>query len=112
MFMIIIMTGPKKVKGKPLPPRKPYHIYTGLDGLEIRVGRGASDNDELSCNPEHRDGADWWMHVAGCAGSCSTLTLIPTLTPTRTRTLTQPITPTLTLSLTQTLTLTKVQVVM
>ena len=62
--------GPKKVKGKqPLGPRKPYHVYTGFDGIEIRVGRGASDNDELSCNPAHRDGPDWWLHVAGVAGS-------------------------------------------
>jgi predicted ribosome quality control (RQC) complex YloA/Tae2 family protein len=62
--------GPKKVKAKPASgPRKPYHVYTGLDGIEIRVGRGAEDNDELSCNPAHRDGPDWWLHVAGCPGS-------------------------------------------
>ena len=61
--------GPKKPKGPAPKPRMPYHIYRSVDGLEIRVGRGASDNDELSCNPIYRDGADWWMHVAGCAGS-------------------------------------------
>jgi len=61
--------GPKKAKGVAPPPRKPYKIFTSLDGIEIRVGRGASDNDELSCNPQHRDSADWWMHVSGCAGS-------------------------------------------
>jgi len=61
--------GPKKVKGKAPPPRKPYWVYTSADGIEIRVGRGASDNDLLSCNPEHRDGPDWWMHVAGYPGS-------------------------------------------
>ena len=62
--------GPKKVKAKaPTGPRKPYHVYTGIDGIEIRVGRGASDNDELSCNPAHRDGPDWWLHVSGVAGS-------------------------------------------
>jgi predicted ribosome quality control (RQC) complex YloA/Tae2 family protein len=61
--------GPKKPKGKAPPPRKPYSIYTSADGIEIRVGRGASDNDQLSCDPEHRDGADWWLHVSGCAGS-------------------------------------------
>ena len=61
--------GPKKPKGKMTGPRRPYHVYTGLDGIEIRVGRGASDNDELSCNPAHRDGPDWWLHVAGCPGS-------------------------------------------
>lgn len=61
--------GPKKPKGEKPKSRMPYHIYQSVQGLEIRVGRGASDNDELSCNPIYRDGADWWMHVAGCAGS-------------------------------------------
>ena len=49
--------GPKKPKGAPPKPRMPYHTYRSADGLEIRVGRGASDNDELSCNPVYRDGA-------------------------------------------------------
>jgi hypothetical protein len=61
--------GPKKPKGAKGKPRMPYHVYTSAEGLEIRVGRGAADNDLLSCDPTHRDGADWWMHVAGCAGS-------------------------------------------
>jgi len=33
------------------------------------VGKQAEDNDELSCSPQHRDGADWWMHASGCPGS-------------------------------------------
>lgn len=61
--------GPKKPKGKTPSPRMPYHIHTSLDGIEIRVGRGASENDELSCNFEHRDASDWWLHVAGFPGS-------------------------------------------
>ena len=62
--------GPKKIKAKaPTGPRKPYLVYSGSNGIEIRVGRGASDNDELSCNPAHRDGPDWWLHVAGVPGS-------------------------------------------
>eukprot|EP00873_Tetraselmis_striata_P000006 jgi/Tetstr1/420270/TSEL_000139.t1 len=61
--------GPKKPKGKKPPPRKPYWIYSSVDDIEIRVGRGASDNDSLSCSPAHRDGQDWWMHVAGHPGS-------------------------------------------
>ena len=62
--------GPKKIKAKASTgPRKPYLVYTGSNGIEIRVGRGASDNDELSCNPAHRDGPDWWLHVAGVPGS-------------------------------------------
>ena len=61
--------GKKKPKGTPDPPRKPYFIYTSKDNLEIRVGRRAEDNDELSCNPEFRDSTDWWLHVSGAAGS-------------------------------------------
>lgn len=58
----------KKVKGVPAQPRKPYRRYDS-DGVEIRVGKQAEDNDELSINPEHRDGSDCWMHASGCAGS-------------------------------------------
>lgn len=61
--------GPKKPKGKPTAPRLPYSTYKSADGIEIRVGRASSDNDEVSCNPKYRDGADWWMHVSGCPGS-------------------------------------------
>ena len=61
--------GPKKPKGEPTKPRVPYFTYTSDDGIDIRVGRRSEDNDELSCNPEHRDNADWWMHAAGCPGS-------------------------------------------
>lgn len=61
--------GKKKKKGPRVEaPRKPYFRYFSND-VEIRVGRRATDNDELSCNPEHRDGADWWMHASGCPGS-------------------------------------------
>ncbi len=61
--------GPKKAKGKSTAPRLPYFTYKSNDGIEIRVGRASSDNDELSCNPKYRDGADWWLHVSGCPGS-------------------------------------------
>jgi len=61
--------GPKRAKGKPSKPRSPYFTYTSIDGINIRVGRKAEDNDELSCNPKHRDCSDWWMHAAGCPGS-------------------------------------------
>lgn len=62
--------GPKKVKQKTPPAsRMPYASYTSKDGIEIRVGRTASDNDDLSCNPELRDNNDWWLHASGCPGS-------------------------------------------
>jgi predicted ribosome quality control (RQC) complex YloA/Tae2 family protein len=49
--------------------RLPYYTYTSLDGISIRVGRSASDNDILSCNIDHRDNNDWWLHAAGAPGS-------------------------------------------
>eukprot|EP00240_Pyramimonas_obovata_P006084 CAMPEP_0118945800 /NCGR_PEP_ID=MMETSP1169-20130426/42989_1 /TAXON_ID=36882 /ORGANISM="Pyramimonas obovata, Strain CCMP722" /LENGTH=338 /DNA_ID=CAMNT_0006891595 /DNA_START=137 /DNA_END=1150 /DNA_ORIENTATION=+ len=61
--------GPKKQKQKPTAPRQPFLVYTSADGIQIRVGRGSSDNDKLSCDPQYRDAADWWMHAAGHAGS-------------------------------------------
>lgn len=63
-------TTPAKKQTKTTPPsRLPYHVYDSIDGIEIRVGRGAADNDLLSCRPAHRDGANWWMHVSGYPGS-------------------------------------------
>jgi hypothetical protein len=61
--------GPPRQKGAPTGPRKPYWTYVSLDGVEIVVGRKSEDNDELSCNPQHRRDDEWWMHVAGSPGS-------------------------------------------
>lgn len=64
--------GPKKKKGpraSEVAPRMPYRKYYAKDQTEIRVGKQAPDNDELSINPAHRDGDDWWMHASGCPGS-------------------------------------------
>jgi predicted ribosome quality control (RQC) complex YloA/Tae2 family protein len=62
--------GPKKEKSiKSTSPRKPYFTYKSIDNIDIRVGRAANDNDELSCNHELRDNDDWWLHVSGHAGS-------------------------------------------
>jgi predicted ribosome quality control (RQC) complex YloA/Tae2 family protein len=49
--------------------RLPYRRFYSFGGVEIRVGKQAEDNDELTMSPEHRDGADWWMHASGCPGS-------------------------------------------
>jgi NFACT protein RNA binding domain len=65
-------TREKKEKGprRDVPSRKPYRrYYSEPDGIEIRVGKKAEDNDELTLNPQHRDGSDWWMHATGCPGS-------------------------------------------
>jgi predicted ribosome quality control (RQC) complex YloA/Tae2 family protein len=61
--------GEKKPKGLPSPPRKPYYPYLSHDNIIIRVGREATDNDQLSCNPEYRHPDEWWLHVSGYAGS-------------------------------------------
>jgi hypothetical protein len=63
--------GPPKPKGPRTQDtsRKPYRRYYSLNGTEIRVGKKAEDNDELSLNPKYRDGSDWWMHASGCPGS-------------------------------------------
>jgi len=49
--------------------RLPYRRYYTLNKTEIRVGKQAEDNDQLSLDSEHRDSADWWMHASGCPGS-------------------------------------------
>jgi len=63
--------GPPKKKGprSETSQRLPYRRYYSYKNVEIRVGKGASDNDELSLDPKHRDGRDWWMHASGCPGS-------------------------------------------
>lgn len=57
--------GPRQQKRS----RLPYRRYFSIDDIEIRVGKKAEDNDDLSMRPEHRDGSDWWMHASGCPGS-------------------------------------------
>ena len=61
---------PKKAKGPRVSaPRLPYRVFRSEGDVEIRVGKGAADNDKLSIEPEHRDADDWWLHAAGCPGS-------------------------------------------
>ena len=60
---------PKGPSGGSVGPRKPYRCYYSVDKTEIRVGKRATDNDDLTMSPEHRDNADWWMHASGCPGS-------------------------------------------
>jgi len=63
--------GPKKEKGptKMVAFRLPYRRFYTRNNTEIRVGKQAEDNDELTMNPQHRDSLDWWMHASGCPGS-------------------------------------------
>lgn len=49
------------------PPRLPYKRFEGADGGEIRVGRNAKDNDDLTFH--HARGSDVWLHTADAPGS-------------------------------------------
>lgn len=61
--------GPPKPKGPRSreSSRLPYRRYFTEDQTEIRVGKQAEDNDELTLRL--REDRDWWMHAAGCPGS-------------------------------------------
>jgi predicted ribosome quality control (RQC) complex YloA/Tae2 family protein len=48
-------------------PRLPYHRFRSTGGLEIRVGRGARDNDALTLH--HSSPEDIWMHARQVQGA-------------------------------------------
>lgn len=48
-------------------PRLPYRAFRTAKGVEIRVGRSASDNDELTLHLSK--GNDVWLHVRGRPGA-------------------------------------------
>lgn len=62
----------RREKHKP-EPRKPYRSYRASKGSEIRVGRNASDNDDLTFH--YARGNDIWMHTADTPGSHVVLVL-------------------------------------
>ena len=41
-------------------------VYTSSDGIQIRVGENAKENDELTLSSYPKE---WWMHVDGGPGS-------------------------------------------
>ena len=47
--------------------RLPYHVYRSSGGLEIRVGRGARQNDELTFHHSHTE--DIWLHARQVPGA-------------------------------------------
>ncbi|MFO0709595.1 MAG: NFACT RNA binding domain-containing protein [Sandaracinus sp.] len=53
-------------RGKP-EPRVPYRRMLGHGDREIRVGRGARDNDELT--QKHAAPHDLWLHARGVPGA-------------------------------------------
>ncbi len=48
-------------------PRRPYVPWRTPSGHELRVGRGAADNDQLTFR--HSKGNDVWLHVRGRPGA-------------------------------------------
>ncbi len=48
-------------------PRLPYHPFLASDGSRILVGRGSTDNDQLTFHVAR--GNDVWMHAMDWAGS-------------------------------------------
>lgn len=48
-------------------PTLPYRQYRSSGGLEIRVGRGARHNDDLTFR--HSRPSDLWLHARGAAGA-------------------------------------------
>jgi predicted ribosome quality control (RQC) complex YloA/Tae2 family protein len=47
--------------------RKPYRVYRTTGGLEVRVGRGSKDNDQLTFR--HASPEDVWLHARQVPGS-------------------------------------------
>ncbi|HYC78150.1 MAG TPA: NFACT family protein [Planctomycetota bacterium] len=59
--------------------RKCYRVFRSADGLDILVGRAASDNDELTFKVANGD--DFWFHVRDYAGSHVVVRARPELPP-------------------------------
>ncbi len=60
-------------KRKAPAPRRPYRTFEACHGSQIRVGRTAKDNDELTFR--HARGNDLWLHTADHPGSHVVLVL-------------------------------------
>jgi predicted ribosome quality control (RQC) complex YloA/Tae2 family protein len=58
---------PAKSKRQAQPDRVPYRAYRTSGGLEVRVGRGARDNDALTFR--HAAHEDVWLHARQVPGS-------------------------------------------
>ena len=58
---------PARTRSRRRPPTLPYHPYTSSGGLEIRVGRGARHNDDLTFHHSRPD--DIWLHARHAAGA-------------------------------------------
>lgn len=73
---------PTAASRRPAPrARRPYWRYRIEGGWEVRVGRSARDNDELTAR--HSTGKDVWLHAAGVEGSHVVLRTAGRETPAR-----------------------------
>ena len=66
-------------KQRPAEPRLPYRSFRASKGSEVRVGRGASDNDKLTF--QCSKGSDLWLHTADAPGSHVVLVLAKNAAP-------------------------------
>lgn len=66
-------------KSKVQEQRKCYRVFKSADGLEMLVGRTASDNDELTFRVANGD--DFWFHVRDYPGSHVVIRSRPELPP-------------------------------
>lgn len=58
---------PEPSRSRPSRPSLPYRSHTSSGGLEIRVGRGARHNDDLTFR--HSRPMDVWLHARHAAGA-------------------------------------------
>ena len=58
---------PARSRSRPRSPTRPYHSHTSSGGIEIRVGRGARHNDDLTFHHSRPD--DIWLHARHAAGA-------------------------------------------
>lgn len=66
-------------KRKAPTPRLPYKTFTACRGSQVRVGRTARDNDQLTFR--HANGNDLWLHTADAPGSHVVLRLAKGVEP-------------------------------
>lgn len=57
----------RRKPGQKQEVRLPYHTFMSSGGLEIRVGRGSGDNDDLTFR--HSSPNDIWLHARDSAGA-------------------------------------------
>ncbi len=63
----LLRSRPAGRKSDPASPSLPYRSFTSSGGLEIRVGRGARHNDDLTFH--HSRPADVWLHARHAVGA-------------------------------------------